>query len=179
MKTKSIIAILLIVFILVACAPAISSIATIAAHTPTLSVTNTFIPTLVPTITPSPMVTLTPVPTFTPATPAITQKLRMWSASNADLLVTQIASNLSAIEDEPRYQSVYGYEYYMEQYQYLAFAEEEALFRFPNALQAEKWHWDLCYNLAFSFAYAESADAPELPCYAKLIENGLNSRGTT
>lgn len=66
----------------------------------------------------------------------------------------------------------------MEQFRYLAFAEQEALLRFPNAPQVEKWRWDLCYNLALSNQYAESDDAPELGCYAELIENSLNSRNT-
>jgi tetratricopeptide (TPR) repeat protein len=179
MKTTSIIAILLSIFILVGCAPTTLSTATKGAYTQTLSVTNTFIPTVLPTITASPTETSAPVPTYTPAIPNGTYKLRVWSANDADLLIAQIASNLAALEYEPIYQSVYGWDSYQQQYKFLALAEEEALFRFPNAPQAEKWRWDHCYNLAVAYPYAESADAPELPCYAKLIENALNLRETT
>jgi len=177
MKTKSIIPILLIIFIIIACAPATQPITT---KTPlALSTTDAFTPTFLPTNTPSPTLTEIPVPTYTPAIPNTVYKIRTWSANDADLLIKQIASNLNAIQNEPQFQGVYGWEYYMEQYQYLAFAEEEALFRFPNAPQSEKWQWDICYNLAFSYQYGDSADAPELDCYSKLIENGLNSGETT
>jgi hypothetical protein len=98
--------------------------------------------------------------------------------AQADLLVDQITSYLVAIENEPEYAGVYGYSYYMEQYKYLAFIESEALLRFPDEQQAERWQWDLCYNLALSYTPPESTNAPELPCYSKLIENGLNTGKT-
>lgn len=65
----------------------------------------------------------------------------------------------------------------MEQFSYLAFAEQEALLRFSQATQAEHWRWDLCYNLAFSHQ-SVFIEAPELFCYSKLIEEGLNSGQT-
>lgn len=109
MKTKSTIAILLIAFIFVACAPTISSTTTTeATATQTLSGTNTSIPTTLPTATAPPTLTLTPVPTYTPAAPDATYKLRTWSTDEADLLIVQIASNLSAIGNDPIYQGVYG-----------------------------------------------------------------------
>ena len=93
-------------------------------------------------------------------------------------MIGQISSHLMAIEDDPEYNSVYGYENYIEQYKYLAFAESEALLRFPDTPQAEIWRWDVCYNLALSYSYAEATDAPELLCYAKLIGDGINSGQT-
>jgi hypothetical protein len=179
MKTKFLVAILLSIIMLGACAPEVTPSATEAIPEPTPFITSTSLPIALPTITASPTVTATAVPTYTPAAPEATYKVRKWSANDADLLGAQISSNLSAVEDEPIYQSVYGWSYYMEQYKYLAFAEEEALLRFPTSQQAEKWRWDLCYNLAFSYQYPESVEAPELLCYAKLIENGLNSGDTT
>jgi len=133
------------------------------------------------TPTPRPTHTRTPVPTFTPAilslTPDTAYTLRDWTPEQADLLVDRISSYLTAIENEPVYASVYGYSNYMEQYQYLALVESEALLRFPNAQQADRWQWDLCYNLAFSYL-SVSTDAPELQCYSRLIENGLNTGQT-
>jgi hypothetical protein len=134
------------------------------------------------TATPLPTVTRTAVPTFTPAIPVtdanVSYKLREWTPDQADSLIAQISSQLKAAEDDPLYGTVYGFAAYMEKYKYLAFAEMEALLRFPGAPQAEAWRWDLCFHLAFSNHSAESPDAPELPCYTKLIENGLNSRQT-
>ena len=135
------------------------------------------------TPTPRPTKTRTPVPTFTPETPPVKQNesytLQEWTPAQADLLIDQIASHMVAIENDPEYMSVYGYSAYMSKFEYLAFAEKEALFRFPNSQQGERWQWDLCYNLALSYPYAESTDAPELMCYSKIIENGLNLGQTT
>jgi len=132
--------------------------------------------------TPKPNNTRTPVPTFTPATPCLTPNesctLQEWTPTQADFLVDQIAGYLSSIENNPEYAGVYGYSNYLEQYKYLAFIESEALLRFPDAQQAESWKWDLCYNLALSYQYAESTEAPELPCYSKLIASGLNTGKT-
>jgi hypothetical protein len=101
--------------------------------------------------------------------------LSKWTANQADLLIDQIFSQLTASENDPGYHGIYGYANYIEQYKYLAFVESEALLRFPDAQQAETWRWDVCYNLALSYVYPEASDAPDLPCYAKLIEAGLNS----
>ena len=180
MNTKASIEVLLIILSVVACTPATPiTRATEDVAPATFVVSNTSTPTFLPTLTPTPPATLTPVPTYTPATPVESSKLRIWSANDADLLIAQVASNLAALEYEPTYQTVYGWDSYLQQYRYLAFAEEEALLRFPNAPQAERWRWDYCYNLALSYPYAESADAPELSCYANLIESGLNSGETT
>jgi hypothetical protein len=132
------------------------------------------------TATPLPVATRTAVPTFTPATlaPDVSYKLGQWTPDQADLLIGQISSQLMAIEGDPIYSSVYGYSAYMDMYRYLVFAELEALLRFPDAPQAETWRWDLCFNLALAYHYAESPDALELPCYAELIEEGLNSGQT-
>jgi len=158
-----------------------------ATHAPVATrpaATETGVPTKAYTSTAASIPTLaatrTPVPTFTPAAPdeGHSYRLREWTAEQADLLINQISSYLGAIANEQIFDGVYGRSYYMKQFRYLAFAEQEALLRFPNAVQAENWQWDLCYNLALSYPYAESADAPELGCYANLIEDGLNSGQT-
>jgi len=168
---------------LAACMP-VTTMPTEPVPIQTAYLTNTIQPTFTPdpTFIPQPAVTRTPIPTFTPATPlanAQSYGLREWNADEADSLIAQIASQLDAVSGEPIYQGAYGWSYYMEQFKYLAFAEEEALLRFPNAAQATYWKWDLCYNLALSNQFAVSTDAPELPCYAKLIEDGLNSGQTS
>jgi tetratricopeptide (TPR) repeat protein len=177
-KIKKRLVFLFFVFLLASCT---STPATASEVIQTLTVVST--KTSLPIITPSlastslPTATYTPIATFTPATPRLNSdsyRLQEWSADKADLLVNQISSSLSAMENEPIYQSVYGWSYYMEQFKYLVVAEEEALLRFPNALQAESWRWNLCFNLAFSYQSVPS-DAPELSCYSKLIEEGLNS----
>lgn len=133
-----------------------------------------------PTKTSKPAPTRTALPTYTPAKPAqggsASYKLREWTAEQADLMIEQIASHLKAIEGN--YVGVRGRGPYREQYQYLALAEAEALQRFPDAPQAETWRWDVCYNWAFYYYPGDDTTAPELPCYAKLIENGLNSGQT-
>jgi hypothetical protein len=179
------------VFLLSACAPS-SSVRTenlsptpvsIPTHTLQVLSTATAQPTSeAGTATPLPAVTRTAVPTFTPDTPvtdtSVAYDLQEWTPDQSDLLIDQISSQLMAIEGDPIYSSVYGYSAYMDMYRYLAFAEMEALLRFPNAPQAETWHWDLCFNLAFAYHYAESPNALELSCYAELIEGGLNSAQT-
>jgi len=178
-------------FLLWACAPDSLSGPENLSPTPVFIPTNTprvhltTIPKTIPataTKTPFPMATRTAIPTLTPATPAVganvSYNIQEWTPDQANLLIDQISSQLKAIEDDPLYLSVYGYASYMEKYQHLAFAEMEALLRFSDVPQAETWRWDLCYNLAFSNHSAESPDAPELLCYAKLIESGLNSRRT-
>ncbi|MGB8984627.1 MAG: tetratricopeptide repeat protein [Anaerolineales bacterium] len=180
-----------IAFLLSACAPGSSArtenlpptSVSISTHAPQILSTATAQPIPeVGTATPLPAVTRTAVPTFTPATPVpnanAAYKLHQWAPDQADSLIAQISSQLKAAEDDPLYGTVYGFAAYMEKYKYLAFAEMEALLRFPDAPQGETWRWDLCFNLAFSNHSVESPDAPELPCYAKLIENGLNSRQT-
>jgi len=146
------------------------------------SITNTNTAVVRNTPTAKPTKTRTLVSVLTPATLSFTQSetyaLQEWTPAQADLLIDQITRYLIAIENKPEYVGVYGYSYYMEQYKYLAFIESEALLKFPDAQQAERWQWDLCYNLALSYIPSESTNAPELACYSKLIENGLNTGKT-
>lgn len=181
-----------IALLLSACAPHSPADAEILSPTPvyasTATAQTTFTATAqevvseLETATPLPASTRTVVPTFTPATPGTHgdqfYRFGEWTADQAGLLVAQISSQLKAMEGAPQFVGVYGDSMYMSMYKYLAFAEMEALLRFPDATQAESWRWALCYNLAFSNHFAESPDAPELLCYANLIENGLNSRQT-
>jgi tetratricopeptide (TPR) repeat protein len=180
-KPKHLVLLFMIPVLVVSCAPATVTQTAIPASA-TFRVSDNTPITIPPTLAlVRPTVTRTLVPTFTPNTASLnpeSYKLQSWSAEKADLMIAQVLSHLRAEEDNSDYQGVYGFSYYMEQFEYLAFAEMEALFRFPDAPQAIYWKWDLCYNLAFSYLSAESIDAPELPCYARLIQNGLNSGET-
>lgn len=181
MKTKHPALLFMVAVLVVSCVPNTITLTTIPVSL-TLRVpenTSTPIPPTVALLRPT--VTRTLISTFAPNTASLnpeSYKLQSWSAEKADLMIAQVLSHLRAEEDNPYYQSTYGWSSYMEQFEYLAFAEKEALLRFPDAPQATYWKWDLCYNLAFSYQSAESIHAPELPCYAKLIQNGLNSGET-
>lgn len=134
-----------------------------------------------PTKTPKPGPTRTSVPTYTPATLSQFDKpsayqLREWTVDQADLMIAQISTHLKEIEGD--YVGARGRAPYREQFLYLALAEAEALMRFPDAPQAETWRWDVCYNWAVYYYPGDDTTAPELACYAKLIEDGLNSRQT-
>ncbi len=169
---------IILVILLSSCAPAVKYIPTDAIVTEAAVPTQTYTP--LPTATVKPTATRTPDATYTPATSFLNSKsyrLQEWSADKANLLINQISSNLDAIADEPIFQGVYEWSYYMEQYKFLVLVEKEALLRFSDASQATHWRWDLCYNLAIATFYG-GADAPELPCYAQLIEEGLNSSQT-
>ena len=85
---------------------------------------------------------------------------------------------LNAIAGREEYIPVYGYLNYLNWFHYLALVEEEALLRSPNAPQSEAWRWDLAYHVAMTPSYVLDVNAPELPLYAKLIEDGLNSGET-
>ena len=177
-KMRHQIVIIILVITLISCRPVVKYVPTESIATEVAIPTQTYTP--LPTSTAKPTSTRTPVPTYTPATPFLTStpyKLQEWSADKANLLISQISSNLNAIAGEPIYQSVYGWSYYMDQYKFLVLVEKEALLRFPKLPQAAYWRWDLCYNLAVA-SFSGGSDAPELHCYGELIAEGLNSGQT-
>jgi hypothetical protein len=105
--------------------------------------------------------------------------LQEWSADKADQLIARIENHLKLIADDPLYQSVYGYANYIEQFEYAAFAQSEALLRFPDAPQANGWRWNRAYNTALSYPFPESEDAPELQQYGMLLTSALNADETS
>ncbi len=147
-------------------------------YTPTTSPTSTSTETPTATFTATPQPPATPVPTFTPAAPntqSDSYALIDWTATEADLLAAQVKSHLIAIENNEEFRGVYGYSDYLRNYEYLVAAQKEALLRFPDAEQSYSWQWDIAYNEALAFPYAESSEAPELNHYAYLIEEALNA----
>ncbi len=148
--------------------------------TPTASQTNTPRPTLTPSITPTPTKTFTPTPTPTPTgpptlTPAAPWKstgnylLRDWSAEDADSLIQLINDYPNTLAESAR-----GIDYsnYNQAFSYGAFAQREALLRYPDAEQAKKWRW----GLAFDLAHMGDKEAGEQ--FAAVIADALNKGDT-
>lgn len=170
--------------------PAVQSIGPTRAL-PTLTVTAGLdrTPTILPTVTATPTAlpsatgTATLPATLTPATPPpdgqVGWQLVPWTAAEADRLIAQEASRLEALLDDPLYGSTYGYELWLGQHAYLVDLEQEALLRFPDATQAERWRWDLAYHQGLAFTSPAAPDAPELASYRTLIAVALNSGEAT
>lgn len=137
-----------------------------------------------PTRRPSPTLRrLTLLPTMTPMPiEEVTQSefiLHPWTPLQASDMIAHVISALQALEGQPGYQHVYGEAQWMELHEAVAFAEAEALLRFPEAPDASSWAWDRCYYLALSTPGSEAADSPELQCYAPLLASALNTGETT
>lgn len=139
----------------------------------TATVTSTSRPTPTATLPP----TLTPAPA--PTGDGSGWRLVPWTAERVDDLLAQTASQLQALQDDPLYGSVYGGEILQTMYGNLVLAEQEALLRFPNSPQAERWRWDLAYHQSIAFTLPASDQAPELSAYAALLSDALNTRGLT
>ncbi len=153
-------------------------------QTPTITLTPTLTRTPRPTatstitLTPSrtPTLTLTPTPTgpptLTAAVPAFGSlyRLRSWSAEQAAAAVALLENYPNTLLARERGADNAGY--------YAAFypatiAQREALLRFPNSPQADRWRWDLAYNLA------RLGDERSVERYALLIQEALNEGGVS
>lgn len=156
------------------------SFTTTPSITPTPSRTYTPRPTLSPTITHTPTKTYTPTltptptgpPTLTPVSPWFTTSnylLRDWTAEDADRLIQLLNYYPNTMAESERGSD---YRNYNQAFSYAAFAQREALLRFPDADQAPSWRWGLAYNLA----RLGSEEAGEQ--FAKVISNGLNKGET-
>ncbi|MBN1535523.1 MAG: hypothetical protein JW908_02240, partial [Anaerolineales bacterium] len=153
-------------------------------ETPTITLsptqTNTPRPTLTPSITPTPTKTpspsLTPTPTgpptLTPVSPWISTSnylLRDWTADDADQLIQLINYYPNTLAESERGSD---YSNYNQVFSYAAFAQREALLRYPQAEQASSWRWGLAYNLA-RMGDKEAGDR-----FAQVIAYGLNEGKT-
>lgn len=147
-----------------------------ATITPTPTVTRTPRPTLTPTITPTPTKTLTPTPTatatgpatLTPATPQLGEeryRLKSWTAEDAAHLVDLMEYYPNTLSQKARGDDNAAY---YAAYTYAVIAQKEALLRFPDAPQANQWHWGLAYDLA------RTGDPEAGDQYATLIAQALN-----
>ena len=149
-----------------------------SSSSPTLTptITNTPRPTLTPTITETPTQTLTPsvtplptgLPTLTPARPASLSgayDLNQWSAENADYLAQLMQGYPETLPESSRGKDNQAY---FKAYEYAIVAQREALLRYPEEPQVEKWRWDLAYNLALT------GDLEAGQWYAELLADYLN-----
>jgi hypothetical protein len=150
----------------------------------TISIPGTETPTSRPTwtIRPSASPTSTSTPTFTPTAtlyPSLTAarplqyndlyRLREWTPEQAVQLVALLQDYPQARfrTDDERSNPQFNEAYY-----YPAFALQEALLRFPDMAEAQRWEWDLAYSLAHH-------DPPQAAGnYASLIVQALESQET-
>lgn len=131
---------------------------------PTLTPSTTPTPTLSPTFTSSPL-----PPTLTPALPISTESAYLlipWTAEYADTII----NFMEAYPDIMRQANpgLTQREYLANTY-YASLVQAEALLRFPNVWQAEKWRWHYAYNLL------SLKDSRAVSHYALLIEDILNN----
>jgi hypothetical protein len=111
-------------------------------------------------------------PTLPPALPVSDTsiyELKSWSPVNADYLIALIEDYPNTLLRQERGEN--DANYYAGFY-YATIAQSEALLRFPEASQANKWRWGLAYNLA------RIGDPRAGEHYTELIAAGLN-RGET
>lgn len=152
--------------------------------TPTMTLTPratstrrpTFTPTatLTPSLTPHPSQTPTLIgpPTLTPARPVVdvdVYSLLPWTPEKADQVIGLIADYPNTLPRQARGEND---ENYFAAFQHAAMAYNEALLRFPQAPQADRWRW----NLAFSLARAGDHLAGDQ--YAQLVATALNRQET-
>jgi hypothetical protein len=97
-------------------------------------------------------------------------KLKSWSPESADYLIALIEDYPNTLVRQERGEN--DANYYAAFY-YATIAQSEALLRFPDAPQANKWRWGLAYDLA------RIGDPRAGEHYAELIAAGLNRGETT
>jgi hypothetical protein len=139
--------------------------------TPSPRFTFTPKPTRTPTIAPTPTETPTPtwLPSLTPAFPSEFDDqyiLVPWTAELASQLIDHLEvypESLSSFARGPNNQGYY------DAFEFAAFAQQEALLRFPTAPQAQDWSWQLAYNLA------RMGDPTAGDVYASLITHEIAS----
>ncbi len=156
----------------------------VAMISPTPTISSTWQRASFPSLTPTPSSTVSPTlsptwsptpvgpPTLTPARPLPQPdryQLKTWNEALADELVKMmeyfpytLPPNQRESDDPLFYQ----------QFQYAAFARQEALLRFPQSAYRQGWEWGLAYDLA------RMGDASVGEQYAALIVSGLNGEET-
>lgn len=143
--------------------------------TPIPSATRTLRATLTPTITATSTQTLLPSqtptppgpPTLTAAQPVRSDpyKLKEWTEDLANLSIELMNDFPNTLIPRLRGEDNQGY---FDAFHYATIAGKEGLQRFPDALQAVQWRFDLAYNLA----QTGSPEAGE--AYAALLSETLN-----
>ena len=123
--------------------------------------TWTFQPTATTTNTPTPSPTLTQtlIRTITPAKPAnlnTRYELKPWDLAQQQRTIDLLTVDTILLNST-------------ESYSTLAYAEGEALLRFPDAIEAMQWKWDRAYNLI------RVGDPQGMSLYADLIQSAISS----
>lgn len=144
--------------------------------TSTRTLRPTFSPTatLTPSLTQQPSETPTPPgpPTLTPARPVLGEDiytLLSWSPEEADRVVTLIDDYPNTLPRQARGEND---ENYYAAYSYPIIGLEEALKRFPDTPQTDRWRWMLSFDLA------RTGSDKAAQAYADLVSGALN-RGET
>lgn len=129
---------------------------------PTAAVIET--PTMYPTPTPMPTSTpLVPIPN-----PEKNYGLAEWTPERADQLITELQYLPETLNEFDR---DFHNGIYHDVPRYTAFAQMEALSRFPTSDKVPDWQWDRAYNLAESNLFRNE---PVVEIYADLLEIALN-----
>lgn len=129
-----------------------------------------------PLVLPTLPATVTPL--APPADDTSSWRLRDWSPEAADERIGQMAAWLEhygegtepALADRSTWLVFHGF---------LADAETEALLRYPDAPQAERWRWDRAYNLAAAGGPGRVGGEWEVAAYVNLIQAALDTGQTT
>jgi hypothetical protein len=111
------------------------------------------------TPTPSPTLTQTLIRTITPAKPARLNtwyELKPWDLSQQQRTIDLLTADTILLNSAGSFST-------------LAYAEGEALLRFPEAIDTTKWKWDRAYNLI------RVGNPQAMPLYADLIQTAISS----
>ena len=147
----------------------INTLTTVPSATPSNTSTTTLTPqptwtfqpsaTTTNTPTPSPTLTQTLIRTITPAKPARLNtwyELKPWDLAQQQRTIDLLTADTILLNSAASYST-------------LAYAEGEALLRFPEAVDAIQWKWDRAYNLI------RVGDPQAMPLYADLIQSAISS----
>lgn len=143
-----------------------------ARATTALTATRTPIPIVLPTL-PATVTPLAP-----PAGDATGWRLREWGPEAADERIGQMAAWLEHHGERPDNDPA-NLSTWLVFHSFLADAEAEALLRYPDAQQAERWRWDRAYNLAAAGGPGRVGGEWEVAAYVDLIQGALDTGQAT
>ena len=167
--------------------PAPTTVALVSVTAPAVPTASaTFGPTAMPAAT----ATLLPTPASIPTLPATVTplappsgdwsrwRLRAWGPEAADGRIGQMAAWLEHFGERPE-DGPFNLSTWLVFHSFLADAETEALLRYPDAPQAERWRWDRAYNLAAAGGPGFVGGEWEVAAYVDLIQAALDGGQAT
>ncbi len=134
--------------------------------------------TQIPTPASSPTLPPTVTPLAPPSGDLTRWRLRPWGPEAADERIGQMAAWLEHFGERPE-DGPFNLSTWLVFHSFLADAEAEALVRYPDAPQAERWRWDRAYNLAAAGGPGIVGGEWEVAAYVDLIQSALNSGQAT